>query len=318
MPAPDRANESVIESNSVMGQYLEKPLVFECQDHSLYGILHSPLTDSRVGILIVVGGPQYRVGSHRQFLLLARDLADAGYPVLRFDYSGMGDSDGPQKTFDHVDADIRAAIDQFIEAQQSLEHIVIWGLCDAASAALFYAYQDNRVKSLVLLNPWVYTQEGKAKAYLKYYYINRVLSREFWSKLMSGKFRFVDSIRSLLSMVVQTLGSGKQLESSVSSEGGSLVSAELPLPERMKQCLARFNGPVLCILSGHNDMTAQEFKDLLSIDQEWQQIFKSQRILRRDFPESDHTFSRAEWRNQVADWTLSWINDLLTGKLPNV
>ena len=209
------------------------------------------------------------------FLLLARDLADAGYPVLRFDYSGMEIQTVHKRRLTMSMRISEQLLISFIEAQQSLEHIVIWGLCDAASAALFYAYQDNRVKSLVLLNPWVYTQEGKAKAYLKYYYINRVLSREFWSKLMSGKFRFVDSIRSLLSMVVQTLGSGKQLESSVSSEGGSLVSAELPLPERMKQCLARFNGPVLCILSGHNDMTAQEFKDLLSIDQEWQQIFKA-------------------------------------------
>lgn len=315
MSTIDRSNQSVIESSSVMGHYLEKPLVFECQGNSLYGILHSPLRAGQVGVLIVVGGPQYRVGSHRQFLLLARDLADQSYPVLRFDYSGMGDSQGEQKTFDDVDTDIRAAIDQFFVSQQGLEHIVIWGLCDAASAALFYAYQDNRVKGLVLLNPWVYTQEGKARAYLRYYYIKRVLSREFWSKLVSGQFRFVDSICSLLSMVAQTICSGKQHESLMSSETEPLVSAELPLPERMKQCLLRFKGPVLCILSGNNDMTAQEFKDVLSADTEWQQLFGNERIKRQDFPESDHTFSRAEWRKQVAEWTLSWLNDQLARKL---
>ena len=39
-------------------------------------------------MVIVVGGPQYRAGSHRQFTLLARHIAAAGYPVLRFDARG--------------------------------------------------------------------------------------------------------------------------------------------------------------------------------------------------------------------------------------
>ena len=42
------------------------------------------------GMLIVVGGPQYRAGSHRQFTLLARDVAATGVPTMRFDYRGMG------------------------------------------------------------------------------------------------------------------------------------------------------------------------------------------------------------------------------------
>jgi len=46
------------------------------------------------GVLIVVGGPQYRVGSHRQFVMLARFLADHGVPCMRFDYRGMGDVSG--------------------------------------------------------------------------------------------------------------------------------------------------------------------------------------------------------------------------------
>ena len=47
-----------------------------------------------VGVVIVVGGAQYRVGSHRQFVGLARHLAAHGHPVLRFDFPGMGDSPG--------------------------------------------------------------------------------------------------------------------------------------------------------------------------------------------------------------------------------
>src|SRR5690606_34644237 len=106
------------------------------------------------GVLIIVGGPQYRVGSHRQFVLLARYLAERGIPVMRFDYRGMGDSDGDMRTFEHVGKDLGSDIDYFFSECSFLKDIVIWGLCDAASAALFYAHQDRRISGLVLLNPW--------------------------------------------------------------------------------------------------------------------------------------------------------------------
>ncbi|WP_229425323.1 hydrolase 1, exosortase A system-associated [Massilia sp. Se16.2.3] len=104
-------------------------------------------------MLVVVGGPQYRAGSHRQFTLLARDLADAGIPALRFDYRGMGDSEGDLQTFEHVEDDLRAAIDRFFLEVPGMREVVLWGLCDGASAAAMYAPQDARVSGLVLLNP---------------------------------------------------------------------------------------------------------------------------------------------------------------------
>ena len=75
-----------------------------------------------------------------------------------------------QRDFTDVDADLRAAIDAFCARVPSLREVVIWGLCDAASAALFYAQQDERVTGLVLLNPWAHTEDGHAKATLKHYY----------------------------------------------------------------------------------------------------------------------------------------------------
>jgi alpha/beta superfamily hydrolase len=90
------------------------------------------------GVLVVVGGPQYRVGSHRQFLLLSRRLASEGYPVMRFDYRGMGDGGGAMRSFEDVSADIGAAIEAFQRRCPSVRRIVLWGLCDAASAALLY------------------------------------------------------------------------------------------------------------------------------------------------------------------------------------
>lgn len=90
----------------------ERPVLFECNGCRLVGIIHGAGSGD-TGVLVIVGGPQYRVGSHRQFLLLARYLAANNVPVMRFDYRGMGDSEGDIRSFESIDDDIRAAIDAF-------------------------------------------------------------------------------------------------------------------------------------------------------------------------------------------------------------
>ena len=88
--------------------------------------------------------------------------------MLRFDYRGMGDAHGDFVGFEHVDDDIRAAIDTFKRECPEVEEVVLWGECDASSAILFYAYRDARVKGAVLLNPWVRTEAGEARAARKH------------------------------------------------------------------------------------------------------------------------------------------------------
>src|SRR5258707_6492460 len=52
----------------------EHAFMFDCEGESLVGILSGAGLPAGRGVLIVVGGPQYRAGSHRQFTLLARHL----------------------------------------------------------------------------------------------------------------------------------------------------------------------------------------------------------------------------------------------------
>src|SRR5690606_19047994 len=144
--------------------YDERALVFECSGDSLVGIAALPrLPSTMTRVLVVVGGPQYRAGSHRQFVLLSRRLAGRGIPCMRFDYRGIGDSTGEPRGFEAVDDDVRAAIDEFCAQMPDIEQIVLWGLCDGASAACLYARKDPRVAGLVLLNPWVRTEAGEAR-----------------------------------------------------------------------------------------------------------------------------------------------------------
>ncbi|SEP35935.1 hydrolase 1, exosortase A system-associated [Nitrosovibrio sp. Nv6] len=289
-----------------MMNFDERGVVFRCEQDWLYGILSLPEHYTSKGVLIVVGGPQYRVGSHRQFTLLARHLAAHGIPVLRFDFRGMGDSEGGARTFEDVEEDLSCAIEKFLAEVPLLHEVVILGLCDAASAALFYAYQDRRVTGLVLLNPWVRTDQGSAKVYLKHYYTTRIFQPEFWSKIWRGNFDYVAAAQSLFRTIHATLTGREKAGNRFKENAADKFCSSVPLPERMYHALSRFKGEVLLIISGR-DLTAQEFSDLVQDSPEWQKLLASPQVSRLNLLEANHTFSRREWRDQVAVWTTEWI-----------
>ena len=291
-----------------MTTYQENPLIFECKGAHLLGVLHSGTLGATRGVLIVVGGPQYRVGSHRQFVLLARDLAQAGVPALRFDYRGMGDAEGEFAGFERIDADIAVAVDAFFTQVPGLQDVVIWGLCDAASAALFYAWRDPRITGLVLLNPWLRTEAGQARAYLRHYYLARLVNPDLWRKIGRGKFSFATALRSLLTLVGQVWRGGRG--SPPAAEMATAVQTpepnQPPLPERMADGLRHFKGRVLLILSG-DDLTAAEFRDTVKASRRWRRLLAQPRVTIREYPAANHTFSRRDWRDQVAVWTREWL-----------
>ena len=271
----------------------QQAVVFRCEGDSLVGILNIPRDPYPRGVLIVVGGPQYRAGSHRQFTLLARQLEEAGIASLRFDYRGMGDSTGEPRTFESVSEDLKCAIEVLVSRVPAVKEVVIWGLCDAASAALLYARQDRRVTGLVLVNPWVRTEQGAARVYLRHYYGGRLFQAQFWHKVLSGQFRFKEAATSLLRFATRA----------VRKDG---APAMMPLPDRMENALSKFDGRALLVLSG-NDLTADEFRDLVKRSERWRRLLERPRLRQQELRDANHTFSRRAWREQVTGWTVSFV-----------
>ena len=278
--------------------FTEAALVFPVAGERLLGIVARPDSPRDCAVLLVVGGPQYRVGSHRQFLLLSRRLAAAGYPVMRFDYRGMGDSGGAVRSFDAVGEDIGAAIDAFLEACPGVRRIVLWGLCDAASAALLHvqASRDPRIAGLVLLNPWVRSEASLAQTHIKHYYGQRLLQRAFWVKLLSGKMQIVRSLRGLLDNAMLARGTDSPRQSR-------------SFQDLMAEGWRQFDGEVLLILSGQ-DYTAKEFLEYVASDVAWSGVLDSRKLSRVDVADADHTFSSEELRSRVENETLKWLAKL--------
>ena len=164
LPAPAESAPAAAPDVVAPEQAAECPLAFPCGGEHLSAVLHRAPREATVGVVIVVaGGPQYRAGAHRQFVALARRLAAEGFPVLRFDLRGMGDSSGEYLGYHHSAPDIRAAIDELQRQQPAVREVMLFGECESASGILFYAYQRlaHPARS-ALANPWVRTARGPA------------------------------------------------------------------------------------------------------------------------------------------------------------
>ena len=287
----------------------EEPFHFDCAGERLLGIAAHPDSALDTGVLIVVGGPQYRIGSHRQFVLLARDMAGAGIPSMRFDFRGAGDATGTQRTYEDIGADISAAVAAFFARSAQLKRVVLWGLCGAASAALFYGYRDARVAGLVLVNPWVRTEEVMARTYLRHYYFRRLFEGQFWRKVLSGRFDADSSAKSLATMIKDAARGWRERRASPATVEADAIDRDLPLPTRMAVSLERFAKDVLIVLSGA-DYTAREFRTAIAGDAQWAKALERNRVVWHDIADSNHTFASRRWRNEVAAVTVRWALDI--------
>lgn len=98
-----------------------------------------------------------KLWAHRVFVSLARDLAAAGFDVLRFDFRGEGDSD---REFEQTDFDTRIqdaclAIDTVRALNPSITEVTLLGLRLGASVAAAAAVRRSDVTRLVLWDPVV-------------------------------------------------------------------------------------------------------------------------------------------------------------------
>jgi uncharacterized protein len=277
----------------------EYAVVGRCAGDRVVAIMHPAHGSShQLGVVIVVGGPQYRVGSHRQFVNTARSLAAAGYATLRFDYRGMGDSDGPLRTFESVQDDIRWAIDMLLAQAPQLSGVVLWGLCDAASAVLMYCLHDQRLRGLIIANPWVRTEQGQAAVHLWHYYPRRVLQLSFWRKMLGGGVRIGNTAREFAGVTKRAL-SGP--EAAAAKTTGFI--------DAMAQGFTRFRGRILLFIS-ERDLTASEFTSLCSSSRRWRAARNREDVELRRLAGADHTFSNRRHLDEANAACIEWLGRL--------
>ncbi len=283
-----------------------KPISFECNATPLLGMLHEGASD--VGVVIVVGGPQTRVGSHRQFVKLAQALSAAGISALRFDTRGMGDSHGTFPGFMKLTDDINAAVAALLENAPYVKRVVLWGLCDGASAILIGQAQfPASVQGFVLVNPWVHAPETEsgggssvaAQVQVKHYYAKRFMSGAFWKKLLTGGLNPFRAAGEFAATAKKAAASA------------SAPSSNVPFIEAMRQGWFGSTLPMLVMTAG-DDLVAQEWL-ACGKTPAWAGP-RNAPTATQHLAEANHTFSAQVWRGQVERWTVEWVEKTLPEK----
>ncbi|RYE03534.1 MAG: hydrolase 1, exosortase A system-associated [Sphingomonadales bacterium] len=217
---------------------MRRLIAFPCADETLFGSLDE--APAKTGLLIVSGGNEIRCGAHRGMALLAARVAEAGYPVLRFDRRGIGDSTGENGGFETTAQDIAAAATALRET--GVTRILAFGNCDAATALAFFHAQAN-IDALLLANPWTIeaTDDLPPAAAIRSHYVQRLKDPKEWVRLLRGGVNISKIIRGL------TKASQKQSQ------------APETLAARLGTALA--SAPPTTILLAKGDNTAIAFAD---------------------------------------------------------
>ena len=169
---------------------------------------------------------------------------------MRFDYRGMGDSTGGPSSFDDVAADIAAAIDTMQASCPSLRHVVLCGLCDAASASLIYwqVTRDSRVAGMVPAEPVgpIRSEPGPGA--------HQALLRQ----AAFGKGILDEARAGTRRRRPRNPRSHREFPRGSRVHDGGKARRRFIFQDRMAAGLRTFDGPVLLVLSGR-DLTAKEF-----------------------------------------------------------
>ena len=117
--------------------------------------LHQPARPATRAVVICHPLGEEKLWSHRVLVSFARDLAEAGFAVLRFDFRGEGDSD---RDFQETDLetriqDVGLAVDTVRGLSPSVTDVTLMGLRLGASVAAAAAADRSDVARLLLWDP---------------------------------------------------------------------------------------------------------------------------------------------------------------------
>ena len=140
-------------------RFLESSHVF---GEGLIGILHAgaAIASQETAVILLNAGMVHRIGPHRGSVELSRAVAGAGFPVFRYDQSGLGDSPvSRQVSAERRHEELKAAM-ELVNARTGATRFVVGGICSAADDAFHLATIEPRVHGVLLLDGLAYRTPG--------------------------------------------------------------------------------------------------------------------------------------------------------------
>ncbi|MEZ4297437.1 MAG: hypothetical protein R3B70_20915 [Polyangiaceae bacterium] len=170
-----------------------------------FGVLSRPAAapGDKPAIVLMNAGSIHHIGPNRAFVRMARRWADLGYPVLRMDLSGIGESPVHTGCIENVPyprdavADAQAAMTA-LEKHGVARRFILTGLCSGADIAFRAAVIDKRVAAAWMINPQAFhfPSSDSLKEFMRHeleaqYYKAGMFDLDRWKKLVRGEVDLV-------------------------------------------------------------------------------------------------------------------------------
>lgn len=268
-------------------------------------------------VVIVNAGIIHRVGPNRLYVDMARAVAALGYPVLRFDLAGLGDSDsmlGGGSLLESAIHDVRVAMDHLGETRQATR-FVVFGLCSGANYAVVTAFADPRVIGLMLIDPTVARTRRSTMVHVVRRLRHLATLREL-VLLRHPVFRrgLSGGSSAAVSVAQAAAGQSGQRANVVAPElsGSEVRTAVERLIDRGMHMMLVFTGGVNHVYNYHGQLF-----DL------WPGLDFREQLRLLYMPETDHTVSDATGRGRLLVALAEWLSrafpvPMVAGATPRV
>jgi hypothetical protein len=275
-------------------------------EKNLIGILSKGSVDRsgprRPAVIMLNAGLVHRVGPNRVYVELSRLLSQIGLDVLRFDFSGVGDSCYRKDNFPVSKSgsqEVGMAMD-FLVRERIAKEFVLIGICSGAGFAFLSAYEDQRVVGAVLVNVQPPdTQIGQELKTSSFYLKSAVSSTSSWIKFLVGKSNYQEVWKSIVIRIRMALFR----KSVIRSESEDVVNW---LKTAFHSYLAR--SLRLLMISSGNEVGANYIRRI--IRDEVQAMENADLVQFIYIPEADHTFTLRNSQNRLFTEISKWFAEL--------
>jgi pimeloyl-ACP methyl ester carboxylesterase len=295
----------------------EKAVLFG-KTTSLVGILTDPPDPERDDnfpvVILLNAGIVHRVGPNRLYVKMARELASLGFPVLRLDLSGIGDSPirGDHLPFDKsVVSEIAEAMD-YLKAARGVDRFVLTGICSGANLSYRTACCDPRVAGAILLNPRYHLHDRsddldvyiRNRTFIHHYFrlaFSSSFSAKIWSNIITGKVRRSGVKRAVTGFRLTSLFASRQKISAAASQA-----------ERDMRSLAERSVRLLHVYSEGDE--GLDYLHVILGDR--MRGWRASRLLTMQVIRgTDHTFTLLWSQSVLLEIVGSWIQAMVKGGL---
>lgn len=294
-----------------------QPVTFpNAQGETLFGVLERPATPRRdLGVILLSPGIKSRVAPHRLYNKLARRLVGHGFTVLRFDFAGLGDSEGtvPEPLLADLYraiqlgryvGDTHAAI-EWMRRETGVERIVLGGLCGGAITGLLAASHSPHVAGLfsiglpVILDGTAVDKvatmsEGQRRS-VRHKYLAKLLDPVAWKRVVTLQTDFRLLWRSFV-------GRRHAARPGVAVAGDNGNQA---FPPALFDMLDRHR-PVLLAFSG-SDRLYWEYKEKFADQQAPLLASFGDRLQVSVIERANHILTFAEWQERFMGLCEGWL-----------